>query len=83
MSASTAEFLWNPAEIGYFNLSRSGNAIGNVYQFINQFITVAFATNFIKYKPICILAHLDQLRNGTKSFQITIKKCYAIEQETG
>ena len=45
MSASTAESLWNPAKIGYFDLSRSGNAIGDVYQFIDQFITVAFATN--------------------------------------
>ena len=46
MSASTAESLWNPAEIGYFDPSRSGNAIGDVYQFIDRFITVAFATNF-------------------------------------
>ncbi|MCJ1269991.1 hypothetical protein MMC22_009884 [Lobaria immixta] len=46
MSASTAESLWNPAEIGYFDPSRSGNAIGDVYQFIDRFTTVAFATNF-------------------------------------
>ena len=46
MSASNAESLWNPAEIGYFDLSRSGNAIGDVYQFIDWFTTVAFAANF-------------------------------------
>ena len=46
MSASTAESSWNLAKIGYFDPSRFDNAIGDVYQFIDWFITVAFATNF-------------------------------------
>ena len=46
MSVFTAESLWNPAQIGYFDPSRSSNAIGDVYQIIDRFTTFTFATNF-------------------------------------
>ena len=48
MSTSTAEFSWNLAKTGYFDPSRFDNAMRDVYQFIDWFITIAFATNFEK-----------------------------------
>ena len=78
MFASTAESLWNPAKIGYFNQSRSGNAIGDMYQFIDQFITVAFAINFKGVQANLHTCLLGTARERYKVFPNYHKKmlCY-------
>ena len=78
MSVSTAEFLWNLAKIGYFDPSRSGNAIGDVYQFIDQFTTVAFATYFKKVQANLHTCLLELAGEWYKVFPDYYKKmlCY-------